>query len=235
MLAGLDAVAGGEGAAGHGEVVVGEEEPHAGAGGDAEDFFEVVGHASGEETARKFVELSRLAEEVDGLVEVVSRFGRAGGMGAAERKVVEADVEETSISLGPFQSLGGPAEDFCSLGLTEKEIAIPMSPGQVEKRACGLSFPEEPFGFREEALGSGEVTRLMEGVCEVGAPAHPMGPLGSAAGEIDRLPARGDSFWYVAGGEVEPADVAVTDGRDLPILQLHSGFGCGQHRRDGVG
>ena len=71
MLAGLGALADGEGAAGHGEVVVGEMEPHAGAGGDAEDFVEVVGRAASEEygppeaavDAEKRIALQRTARE----------------------------------------------------------------------------------------------------------------------------------------------------------------------------
>jgi hypothetical protein len=83
MLAGLGAVAVEEGEAGGGEVVVGEVESHAGTGGDAEDFGEVLGRATGEEGERKIVELARAAEEVDGLVEMVSGFGRVGDMRAA--------------------------------------------------------------------------------------------------------------------------------------------------------
>jgi hypothetical protein len=84
-----------------GEVVVGEVEAHPGAGGDAEGFFEVVGRAAGEESERKVVEVCGVAEEVDGLVEVVSGFGSTGGVCAAERQVVEANVEENSLPFGP--------------------------------------------------------------------------------------------------------------------------------------
>ena len=58
-----------------GEMVVGEVELHAGAGGDAKDFVEIAGRAAGEEGARKVVECPRTAEEVDGLFEVMSGFG----------------------------------------------------------------------------------------------------------------------------------------------------------------
>jgi hypothetical protein len=59
MRVGFGAVAVAEGEAGGGEVVVGEVEPHAGASGDAEDFFEVVGRAAGEEAEGKIAEISR--------------------------------------------------------------------------------------------------------------------------------------------------------------------------------
>lgn len=58
-----------------GEVVIGEIEAHAGAGGDAEGFVKVVGRAAGEEGSGKVVECSCAAEEVDGLVEVVHGLG----------------------------------------------------------------------------------------------------------------------------------------------------------------
>src|ERR1017187_5460796 len=75
----------------------------------------------------------------------------------------------------------------------------------------------------------------MEGVGEVGAPSHPLEPVGTAVREIDRLPGRRDRFRYVAESEVELAEVAVTDGRVLPILRLRVGFGSGPHGRDGIG
>ena len=57
------------------EVVIGEEEPHAGTSGDAKGLVEIVGRAPREEGAREVVEFSRAPEEVDGLVEVLSAFG----------------------------------------------------------------------------------------------------------------------------------------------------------------
>jgi hypothetical protein len=83
-----------------GEVVVGEVQPHAGAGGDAENFIEVRVGAAGEEGPSKKFDGARAAEEVDGLVEVMSGFRRAGAMGAAEREMVEADVQRPELLLG---------------------------------------------------------------------------------------------------------------------------------------
>jgi hypothetical protein len=45
-------------------------EAHAGAGGDAEDFFEVMRGAAGEEREGEIVSLSRTAQVVDGLIKV---------------------------------------------------------------------------------------------------------------------------------------------------------------------
>src|ERR1017187_9264146 len=216
-----------------GEVVVGQVEPHAGAGGDAEGFFEVVRRAAGEEGAGEIVELSSTANEVDGLVEVVSGFGGAGGVGAAERKVVEADVEEPSPL--PVQGLGSPAEDFRSLALPEEQVAILIAPERVEGRGFGLALRLEPLGFREQAHRFDKVAGLMEGVGEGGAPAYPLSPLATAVGEIDRLPGCGDRFRYVAEGEMELADVVVMAGYAPPIRQLHGGFGCNLHRLDSIG
>ena len=86
------------------EAVIGEKEAHAGAGGDAEDFVEVAGGGAGEEGAGEVVELSCAAEEIDSLVEMMSGFGRAGGVG------VGANVEESALL--PLQGLGGSAKDF---------------------------------------------------------------------------------------------------------------------------
>ena len=94
MPASLVAVAVGGGEAGGDEVVVGEVEPHPGAGTDAEDFVEVVGRAAREEAEGKVVECPRPAEEVDRFVEVLNRFGATGRVSAAEQKVIKADVEE---------------------------------------------------------------------------------------------------------------------------------------------
>src|SRR5205807_2506866 len=113
-----------EGEACGGEVVVGEVEAHAGAGGDAEDFVEVMGRAAGEERAGEMVKGSGAAEVVDGMVEVARGFGGAGGVGTAERKVVEADVKKPASLLGDEQGLGSPADDFRGLALTEEEIAV---------------------------------------------------------------------------------------------------------------
>src|SRR5579863_2455589 len=76
-----------------GEMVVGEVKAHAGAGGDFEDFLEVVGSAAGEMGEGKDVERPGAPEEVNGLVEVVSGFGGVVGVGATEGDVVEANVE----------------------------------------------------------------------------------------------------------------------------------------------
>src|ERR1039458_4146299 len=84
-----------------GEVVVGEVKPHTGPGGDAEYLVEIMIRAASEEPARQVVERPRAAEEVDGLVEVVGGFGGAALECAAERKVVQADVEEPSLLFHP--------------------------------------------------------------------------------------------------------------------------------------
>jgi len=56
MLAGFGAVAVTESEAGGGEVVVGEVEPHTGAGRDAEDFVDVTGLTAGEEAPDEEIE-----------------------------------------------------------------------------------------------------------------------------------------------------------------------------------
>ena len=118
VVEGLGAV-GGEEVAGHGEVVVGEVESHAGAGGDLEDFLEVVGGSSGEEGAREKVEWAGAADVFYSLVEVGDGFGGAGWVGSAKGEMVEADIEEPAVVLGYPQVLGGATEDFSRLALGE--------------------------------------------------------------------------------------------------------------------
>jgi hypothetical protein len=73
------------------------------------DLFEIVRRATGEESEGKVVELASTAEELDGFVEMMSRFGAAGEVRAAERKMVEADAEEVAEPLGDYQCFCGPA------------------------------------------------------------------------------------------------------------------------------
>src|SRR5271157_1475867 len=208
-----------------GEVVVREVEAHAGAGGDAEGFFEIVGRAACEEAEGKVVESSRAAEEVDGLVEVVRGFGGAGGVGTAERKVVEADVKEPPLL--PVQGLGSPAEDFRILALIEEQVAVPIAPDRVKYRVRRLALSLDLLGFCEQGHGLGEAGGLMEGIGEGGTLAHPLERVAAAVGEIDRLPSPCYRFGYVAESEVKPAEVGVTRGCVLPVLPFHSGLGCG--------
>jgi len=76
----------GEEKAGLLQVVVGEMESHAAAGGEDADFVEVVLGAgevaevavvggSGEEAERKVIEDSRFSETIDGFLEVLCGFG----------------------------------------------------------------------------------------------------------------------------------------------------------------
>jgi hypothetical protein len=83
MVEGFGTVAVAKGESGGGEVVVGEVETHAGSGGDAEDFVEILKRAAGEQGERQVLELPRPAEEVDGLVEVVGGFVGVWGVGSA--------------------------------------------------------------------------------------------------------------------------------------------------------
>jgi len=75
----------------------------------------------------------------------------------------------------------------------------------------------------------------MEGVSEGGAFAHPLGPVATAVGEIDRLSGRVHCFLYASEGDVEFAEIAVSDGSVLPILRFRGVVGCGPHVLDGVG
>ena len=136
-------------AARHGEMVIGEVETHAGAGGDAEDIVEVAGRAAGEEGAGKVVDLARAAEEIDSLVEMMSGFGGAGGVAAAERKMIEADGEEAPVLLPPSEGLRSPAEDLHGLALPEEQIAIAIAPEGVEGLKPGLALDLEALGFCE--------------------------------------------------------------------------------------
>ena len=111
-----------------GEVVVGEEEAHAGTGGDAEHFFEIVVGAAGEKGEGQIEELPCPSEEFDGLVEVTNRFGGAGWMGPAERKVIEADGKEQSVLFSPLHGLGGPTQDLRALAATEEDVAVEIAP-----------------------------------------------------------------------------------------------------------
>jgi hypothetical protein len=83
MLAGLSAVALAEGEAGGCQVVVRDEEPHARAGGNSEDFVEVVRRAAGEEGKGKIVDAGGATKIVDSQIEVRSSLIRTGGVGAA--------------------------------------------------------------------------------------------------------------------------------------------------------
>src|SRR5262245_22645632 len=87
------------------EVIVGEVKAHAGAGGDAKGFVEIVGSAAGEEGERELLEVSAPAEVLDGLVEVVNGLPRVNGVGAAEREVVEADGAKPEVSFSNGQGL----------------------------------------------------------------------------------------------------------------------------------
>jgi len=127
MVAGLVDQTLGFGEVALGEVVVREEELHAGASGDAEDFFEIVGSAASEEGEGKAVQLSCAAEEFDGLVEVMNRFGGPGRVRAAERKVVEADVQEPAALLSDDERLGSPTQDFGGLVLAEEQVAVSIA------------------------------------------------------------------------------------------------------------
>ena len=162
------------------------------------------------------------AEKVDGLVEVVSGLGGAGGVGAAKRKVVEPDVEER-IAL--IEGLGSPPEDFCGLAFAEEKFAALIASVRVEDRVFGLAFHLEPLGFREQALSAGEVAGLVEGVGECRARAHPGERVAAAVAVIDSLPGSGERCWYVAEGEVKVAEIAVTHGRVIPKLRLCGVFG----------
>ena len=65
--------------------------------------------------------------------------------------MVETDVEKNSAPLSPFEGLGGPADSFRGLALTEEEIAVPVAPDREEDRVCGLVFHLKLLSFTEEA------------------------------------------------------------------------------------
>ena len=75
MLVGLGCVSVFDGFTRGDQMVVGEMEPHAGARGDAKDFFEIAGRAAGEHGAGKVVEVPSASEGIDGLMEMISCFG----------------------------------------------------------------------------------------------------------------------------------------------------------------
>ena len=152
------------------------------------------------------------AMDIDGLIEVLSRLVGAGRMGAALRKVVEADREEIPVPRDPIEGLGSPADNIRSLAFSEEQFAVPIAIDRVENRVDGLAFHLEPLGFREQACSLGGITGLMERFGKRGAAGDHTGLVGAAVSEIDCLPGHIKRFGYVAEGEVESAEVARTDG-----------------------
>ena len=75
-----------------GEMVVGEEEAHAGAAGDLEDFVEIVLSAACKEGKRQEVETARSSQVINALPQVEGGFRRACGVSAPKRDVVEAHI-----------------------------------------------------------------------------------------------------------------------------------------------
>jgi hypothetical protein len=82
-------------------------------------------------------------------------------VGAAERKVVEANGEWTTVLLCPTKGFGKPAERSCGLALTEEEVAVLIALNPVEDRVFGLAFRLKLLGFFEEARGRTKVAGLM--------------------------------------------------------------------------
>src|ERR1041385_706199 len=99
-------------------------------------------------------------------------FGGAGGVGAAERKMVEADRKEAHILFGPCEGLGNSADDFGGLALGEEEVAVAMPRKRVEDREFGFALGLDALGFVEEAERFDEVAGVMEGAREGGTLVH---------------------------------------------------------------
>lgn len=105
-----------------GEVVVGEMELHAAAGGEGVDFVEVGLGTSSEKGFGEMVEPAGSAKVVHGLVEV----GAVSG-GAAEREVIEADIERPEVLDRPPERSRRAAVDFRSLALGQQEVAVSVA------------------------------------------------------------------------------------------------------------